>query len=517
MRVTIATFMIALITLYFIDFLDLMPEELKYLPRIQWVPALLMVTPVVSVLLLLSLLFGRVFCSAICPLGIFQDILIRVSSLFYKRRKHKYTYQKPKSWIRYTVLFLTLASFMSGTSALVVWLDPYSNFGRIISNIVRPAVIYVNNFIAAAFIRSGNYNTPLYSVEITGLTWFSSICALAVVAVLIAFTFKHGRMYCNVVCPVGTFLGMLSKVSLFRVKLDDIKCTSCGLCGMSCKSECIDSENKKIDETRCVSCFNCLKVCKKGGIGYKFILPSSVKTLKPAFFSKKEIEKKTKKDAVDQTRRDLIITTGVVGGAMIAEKLSAKAIENDPAAHRKPIMPPGAQDRESFNKSCTACHLCITKCPSKVLTPAFTEYGLEGVFEPTVKYKNGFCNYNCDICASVCPTGALRPLPIEEKRLTKIGVAHLRLDLCIVTNDHHDCGACSEHCPTQAVKMVPFENGLTRPQLDPDLCIGCGGCEFICPVRPFQAIYIEGVERQTDAKKPEAKKIEKAEVDDFGF
>ena len=146
------------------------------------------------------------------------------------------------------------------------------------------------------------------------------------------------------------------------------------------------------------------------------------------------------------------------------------------------------------------------------------EYGFEGILQPYMSYANGFCNYNCKQCADVCPTGALKNnLTIEEKRLIQCGVAEFRQHLCIVITEGTSCGACSEHCPTQAVKMVPYKDGLTLPQLDKTLCIGCGGCEYICPVLPHKAIYVEGLSVQGKAKEPERGKEETHTVDDFGF
>jgi ferredoxin len=192
--------------------------------------------------------------------------------------------------------------------------------------------------------------------------------------------------------------------------------------------------------------------------------------------------------------------------------------KKDRILSRKPIMPPGAKNSGHFNAYCTGCQLCVTKCPMQVLKPAVLEYGISGITQPHLAFSTHvFCTYDCNICTSVCPTGALIKLPMEEKKLTQIGIAKLRLDMCEVITKETDCGACSEHCPTQAVHMIPYKNGLTKPEVTEDLCIGCGGCESICPVRPYQAIYVEGVATQIKAKKPqEAKKFDK-KIDDFGF
>lgn len=530
-RVTVAISLFAALALYFIDYMGIIPDSFHLLTRIQWVPAVLIVTPVLSLLFLLSLFMGRFFCSAICPLGILQDVMIRVHARFKKRRKNQFSYHKPYGWIRYGILLLTFISFLTGSSALLLWLDPYSNFGRIITNIFRPLVLLGNNLLARGIQQAGWYGVPVYAQEIVGLTWVSIGAAALMMIVLALFTWKHGRLYCNVICPVGAFLGILSRYSLFRIKINTVECTGCGLCGMTCKAECIDAENHSVDVSRCVSCFNCLKVCRKDAIGYKFVLPSSVKAPRTAYFNQKqssdsdlpvlesEPEESIKDKAPDYSRREMLGVMGAIAGTLLSENLygSLPGSVDDKAAHRTPLLPPGAINQHDFTQQCTACHLCITKCPSHVLQPAIGEYGLSGILEPTMKYDKGYCNYNCTLCTEVCPTGALKPLLIAEKRLVKVGEACLRLDLCMVTVQGTDCGACAEHCPTQAVHMVPYRDGLTVPELDPELCIGCGGCEFICPVRPYQAIYVEGLEVQRMARKPEENKEEVKEVEDFGF
>lgn len=137
--------------------------------------------------------------------------------------------------------------------------------------------------------------------------------------------------------------------------------------------------------------------------------------------------------------------------------------------------------------------------------------------QPTLIYTTGFCNFSCTLCSTICPTGALKPLTIEEKKTTQIGIAHFITENCIVYRDETDCGACSEHCPTQAVKMVDYKDGLRIPKVTPALCVGCGGCEYICPATPYKAIYVEGNGVHLKAEKIEEGKQEEPQVDNFGF
>ena len=167
--------------------------------------------------------------------------------------------------------------------------------------------------------------------------------------------------------------------------------------------------------------------------------------------------------------------------------------------------------------------LCVSACPSRVLVPTFLEFGSLGMMQPRLDFHAGHCNYECTICMNVCPSGAILPLAVENKKLTQLGVAKFIKENCVVYTDNTDCGACSEHCPTKAVDMAPYPNPANKrlkiPEVKPEYCIGCGGCEHACPTKPYKAIYVDGNPVHKLAKKPVVKNIEE-KVDyneDFPF
>jgi len=312
------------------------------------------------------------------------------------------------------------------------------------------------------------------------------------------------------ICPVGTLLGLVSKISIFRIKFNESKCTRCGRCSLGCKSSCIDFLQHKIDVTRCVDCFNCIDNCTEKALSYGLV----------------QIRKKPEppKQEIDTDKRKFIATSVLL--LLGLSRLSSAQDKNVPVPRKQstvkesktsPVCPPGAGSIQDFHVDCTACSLCINACPNKVLQPAWMEYGVVGMMQPVMNYHKGFCAYNCNRCTEVCPTNALRPLSVEAKKLTQIGKVNFIKDNCIVKTEKTACGACSEACPTKAVYMIPYEGNLLIPETNTDICIGCGHCEYACPVTPYKAIYVDGNPVHLAAKKPVNVKSDKAAPTDFPF
>jgi len=491
------------ILLYFIDFTGKLPLELHLLLKLQWIPALLSLNMLIIVsLLLFSIFFGRLYCSTICPLGVFQDIISWKSKFFKKtKKKLRFDYSAPQNLLRYSILGITLITFVAGSSILVIFLDPYSIFGRIVSQLFQPIAIFTNNIIHS--LLNSSTNTSLNIVDQLSFVPVAFVITISFFILVVTMSWFRGRLFCNTICPVGTSLGLLSKLSLFHITINESSCTRCGACEKSCKSQCIDSEKMTIDDTRCVSCFNCLNVCKKGSMSYEFRY------------------KKTKKSnaavEIKNSRRTFLLTSGAIISSLAIAKANTIANKKDAILTRKPIMPPGASNIDHFNAHCTACQLCVTKCPMQILKPAALEYGISGIMQPHLNFDTNYCTYECNICSTVCPTSALKALTIENKKITQIGIAKLRLDMCEVIENETDCGACAANCPTQAIQMIPYINGLLKPEVTENLCIGCGGCESVCPVGPYKAIYVEGTSAHKFANKVPRIKVADKKIDDFGF
>jgi ferredoxin len=511
LRIVVSLIFLVLISALFVDYREMLPsswsDKVLYL---QFVPSVIrfITLPAIAatgfiVIILITLLFGRVYCSALCPLGIFQDVVAWISKK--TRLIKRYKYKRPLDYLRYPFLALTLIFIMFGSLYVLNLLDPYSSFGRIFSDLVRPGIVAINNQLAGLLEKFEVYF--LYRLDFSLFTWSTILIPVFTAALVIWLALYYGRLYCNTICPVGTLLGLLSRFSLFRIKMDRTSCTKCGKCSFACKANCIDIKKLQVDFSRCVACYDCIPVCDSNSIKYG-----------PGW------HKGTDTMLTDATKRRFIGQTmayGLILSGLSKKVLAGRVQETDPGLipnHKEhPVSPPGSISLKHFNNRCTACHLCITACPTKVLQPSFLEYGFTGMMQPHMNYAVEYCNYECTICSEVCPTGAILPLTVEDKKLTQIGKVNLILDKCVVITDDTACGSCSEHCPTQAVRMVPYKDNLTIPEIHPDTCIGCGACEFACPVKPHTAIYVDGNAIHQVAKKPEFKELEHEVQEEFPF
>ena len=516
-RVILAALIFIPLCLFFVDFADKLPDELHALAQIQVVPAIMSGSiGIILFLGILTLFFGRVYCSVICPMGILQDIISRFTGRGQRKNKKKswYHYSKPYHIVRYSLLGICIVFLIFGITAPTLFLDPYSNFGRIAVNIFRPAVMEGNNLLNWIALKFDNYS--FYQVTIYTVTTLSFLISLVALLLVGTLSLLRGRLFCNTICPVGSLLGLISNYSLFKIQLDSKKCTSCGLCERACKAECIHSKNKSVDHSRCVNCFNCLDRCKKQrAISYRFALKNN-KQEEPEVILQKEI---TDAKEINFSRRSFIVTSSAIVATVPFVPLFAQRKEID-ITKLTPITPPGSISLKHFKDKCTACHLCITHCPQQILKPAGFEFGLNYAFKPhLVFYEKAFCNYQCTVCTDVCPNHAIKRLTPEEKKTVQIGIAKFTRELCIVISEGTSCGACSEHCPVQAVKMEPYEGSLTLPHVYEELCIGCGGCESICPVRPIKAINILANEVHKTAELPPEEEEKAVDIEelDWGF
>ncbi|MCD8167696.1 MAG: 4Fe-4S binding protein [Bacteroides sp.] len=490
-RIAAAIFFFMFITLLFLDFMGTIHHWFGWMAKIQFFPALLALNVgIVAFLVILTLLFGRIYCSVICPLGVFQDTISWAAG---KKKKNRFSYSPAVSWLRYGALVLFVVAIFAGFSVVVSLLEPYSAYGRIASNLFAPVWQLGNNLLAFVAQRIDSY--AFYSVD----TWLKGGIPLGVailtVIILAILAWRNGRTYCNTICPVGTVLGFFSHFSLFKPVILTDKCNSCGLCARNCKASCIDAKAHRIDYTRCVTCMDCIGKCNKGAIRYKIAGKKAAEKQEEAVVTGQAAAGKK-----ENARRNFLSVTAmlVAGAALKAEEVLgdggfATIIDKKRPKRTTPITPPGSGSTRNLNRNCTACQLCISACPNQILRPSTN---LDKLMQPEVSYERGYCRPECTRCSEVCPTGAIKRITTADKSALQIGRAVWIRDNCLVNRDNVQCNNCYRHCPTGAIQQVPIdpdnEKSLKIPAVDVERCIGCGACENLCPSRPLSAIYVEG-------------------------
>ena len=486
-RTILAVVCFALITLLFLDFTGTLHCWLSWLAKIQFLPAVMALNVVVvAALIFLTLVFGRIYCSVICPLGVFQDLLAR-----FHRKKNKYSYSKEVRWLRYPVLAVFVIAGLAGIGSLFQLLAPYSSYGRIATMIFQPIWKGCNNLLAMAAEHYESY--AFYSID----TWVRSMPVLIIAAitlvVLFVLAWRGGRTYCNTICPVGTILSFFSRFSWLKVHFDTDKCKNCSMCSKNCKAACIDYKTHTVDYSRCVVCGNCIDKCKFGALSYS---PLKLKGVRDG---QKDAQHN---NSVDASKRSFLIASTMVTTASFAQKKEKlmdgglAEIEDKVQPDRQtPLTPPGSLSFQNLSTRCTGCQLCVSECPNQVLRPS---NDLLHLMQPTMSYEKGYCRPECTRCSEVCPAGAIKPLDDIEKSSIQIGHAVWIKKNCVVLTDEVECGNCARHCPSGAIEMVPLDENNEEspliPAINESACIGCGACEYVCPSRPFSAIYVEGHE-----------------------
>lgn len=504
-RVCVASIVVSAFILLFFDFGGIFDKYLSWLPKLQFWPAVLALN-VASMMLIfvLTMLFGRVYCSFLCPLGICQDAVYGIrSSLKGKKHKNRQHYRKAHTTLRLAILAAFIVTAALGHGAIAYLIEPYSIFGRTLSLATTKALI-------------------------------PGLISAATLLIICIWAWYSGRSWCNTICPVGTILGVFSKRSMFKPVIDHDSCVSCGLCEKNCRASAIDVKNGKIDYSKCVACFDCLSVCNKGSMSYRFTMGKDKaftlggekaarnQTVKEKVAQNKTVQQKVaqNKAAQEESAQSKTVHNGsgqvrtvqeevskgmsrkafLSSAALIAGSAILKAQEGHgvlgPLAERRaperkvPVVPPGSGSLRHFDSHCVACQLCVNVCPNSVLSPDLSP----GRFMlPKMDFEKSWCRVECNACSRVCPASAIVKIDVEHKSSVSIGYAVFNPESCVVITDGVECGNCARHCPAGAISMVKdADTGHRLPVVNAERCIGCGRCEYVCPSRPVSAIHVEG-------------------------
>ena len=489
-RIILAAVMFIGITWLFLDFTGTAHHLVGWMPKIQLLEALLASSVLIVVAItILTLIFGRMYCSVICPLGIMMDIF---GWLGKKAKKNRYTFSKEVKWLRYPMLVVFLVAHLAGLAVVVQLLAPYSTFGLIATNLLQPIYQTGNNVLAYFAEQMDSY--AFYHSEVWLRSVASLVIAIVMLIVIAVLAWRNGRTWCNTICPVGTLLSLISRFSLLKIHFDTEKCRNCSFCSKNCKAACIDYKTHTVDASRCVVCGNCIESCKFGALKYARKTSITSTTSQTSETSETSPE--------NGGRRAFLISSALLTTAALAQQKDKimdgglADIEDKVAPERQtPLTPPGSLSAQNMAQKCTGCQLCISECPNQVLRPSDDWLHL---MQPVMSYERGYCRPECNRCSEVCPAGAIQPIQKEDKASTQIGHAVWIKKNCIPLTDGVECGNCARHCPSGAIEMVPSdpddEESPYVPAVNEARCIGCGACEYLCPARPFSAIYVEGHE-----------------------
>ncbi len=439
------------------------------------------------IVLALTIAFSRSFCGWICPLGTIIDISDNIIG--------KKTARVPKSLQKLKTIILAILLALAVFQIQLIWFfDPLPLLWRTLGAAIFPALTFVVNWAFDFLLNAGvDYDwmydaydaitmhvLPLESVYVRGV-WLVG----AIFAAILLLGLLSRRFWCRNLCPLGALLGQISRFGLLKREIDDDRCTRCEICVSDCKMGAIDDNFVDTDKTECIMCLNCSDSCQSGAASYRF-------------------KKIRKKDALPSpARRDFVVVSSAGVLLLLAGKLFPSSGGNP-----RLIRPPGARDEDEFLNLCIRCDECIRICSTtgRCLTQSYFDSGWLGFWTPKAEFYDGYCEYNCNLCGEICPTGAIEKSSLKSKQVLKIGKAVIIEDLCVPYKERQICLVCEEHCPTPQ-KAIYFtekeftdENGglksVKQPKIDEELCIGCGICVAKCPVEPVRAVEVVTLEMQ---------------------
>ena len=445
----------------------------------------------------LTLVLGRFFCGWACPLGAVLDAVS--ATVFRRPRKRK---GAPDGWRRakYLILFFLLASSLF-TLQFVFLFDPISILIRSFTVAVYPAMNLAINSLFGALYATGLKSVTAASEPVYGFlkAHFLSfeqphyMAAALIGSIFLGILFLERyqrRFWCRNLCPLGALFGLLGRFGIFRRRLSEPDCISCGICEKSCRMGAVGDDYLTTDRSECIECMECHALCPEKAISFSGAVEARGAEL-------------------DITRRSLI--TSVALGVVAVPVFKSEGYLKAP--NQKLIRPPGALPEEQFLARCTRCGECMRVCIANGLQPSLFEAGLPGLWSPVLVPRIGYCEYNCTLCGQVCPTGAIKRLVPEEKKKVKLGLAEVERSHCLPWKGDSDCIVCEEHCPTadKAIKLrdetIVTRTGETRtfkrPYVDEKLCVGCGICETKCPLTDRAAIFVTS-RGESRAESPDA-------------
>ena len=439
------------------------------------------------IILALTIVFGRFFCGWICPLGTTVDGFDNVV-----KNKPKNDRIPGMKWFKFGLLICILVAALFGLQ-LAGFFSPIPLLTRSITTFLYPLFVLATDGFLGFLMSFGfleniafQFNELLRGtiLPLSIMAFRGSVLIGLFFIALLFLGFIQRRFWCRKICPLGGLLGLFSAFRPYRRHVSDA-CTECGVCRKKCRMDAISADYRGTDALECISCMDCQSVCPVNAIDFRFT--------KEQFSSKPDL-----------TRRR-ILTAGATGILSVG---ILKVGFSNPKETGFVVRPPGSMREPDFLQRCIRCGECIRVCSTSGAGLQFSllDCGWEGIWTPVLIPKVGYCEYNCNLCGHVCPTGAIRPLTVEEKKEMKLGTAHFDKTRCIPWYYGENCMVCEEHCPLPD-KAIKFrdetlltidgrETTVSLPYVDESLCIGCGICVNRCPVEGDRGIFLTNAEEQ---------------------
>lgn len=447
------------------------------------------------VTIVLTILLGRFFCGWVCPLGTVHDMAGRL--IHGRKSRPGGNRYSPWQKTKYYVLVGMLAAAVFGGHWITIF-DPLVLFYRTLTTAIFPAVQWAVEEGSTAIyhadprvgpVRITSFTEPVYMtfrdrVRVVEKQAFLATGGIIVFfVVIVALNAYRRRWWCRYICPLGALLGILAWRPLLRRTVQSEECTQCELCGRACHGGAASDKAQTWRPSECYGCLNCTEDCPRDSVRFRWVWPWK---RDPAVAS------------VDLSRRGMLFSA--LGGVALLGLFRSTPQGRNKVYNPELLRPPGARPEPEFLARCTGCGLCMKVCPTGGLQPCWMEAGLEGLWTPRLVPKIGYCSYDCNRCGLVCPTEAIRPMPLEEKRQVRLGLAYFDTTRCIPYAYGRDCMVCEEHCPIPEkaiyfleVEVVTRDGEIRRvkqPKVDPTKCIGCGVCENVCVFRDRSAVRV---------------------------
>ncbi len=443
-----------------------------------------------AALLVVTLFLGRIFCGFICPLGTIHHLVSWVKPALRGERMVRANEKSPGQRIKYFLLITVLVGAVIGTNFAGL-LDPISMLFRSVALAILPGIgtglREVFGWMAGSNLKILNlmaYAEVLLS-PVFGYTYkaFQTAWLIGLIFLVILYLNRiRPRFWCRVLCPLGALLGLFSRFTILKLEKYGERCTGCHACTRSCQGAAEPEPGRKWESAECLMCFNCVDSCPEEALAFRFKLSSPMLNKKP-----------------DMGRRAVL--AGILAGISIPLLGRLDGLVHTVSDPRL-IRPPGSLPEEEFLTLCQRCGLCMKVCPTNVINPTLAEAGMAGFWTPHLVMTQGYCEYTCTLCGGVCPSGAIAEFSATDKieRPIKIGSAYIDRGRCLPWSGNGPCIVCEEHCPTSPKAIyfrkdaVPGPDGkqsqVQLPYVDLRRCVGCGICEFKCPVKGRPAIRV---------------------------